>query len=509
LTSKQFVRPTVSDEDFYRFGHAVIKDAAYRSLLKRTRAELHERFVTWAEPVNRERGREVEFEEILGYHLEQAYRYRGQLGPIDHTAEEIGHRAANKLASAGRRAFLRGDAPAAANLLRRARTLLPAGSHERIELGTELAEAEIELGQFDDAMATLDLTSKAAVENGSTGLAARADLVRLQLAFYTTGSAGETEAAVARVREAIGMLEAGADRAGLARAWRLLAAIHATAGNYDEAADADLRLIEYARSIDEQRLAARGAVGYAFTILHNATPVAVALAKCEELIPQVKADRKAEADILGVAAQLHAMEGRFAKARDLYRTGRELVADLGPSVTGASASLEASRVEMLAADPAAAERELRRDYETLTTMGESYYRSSVAAFLAHAVFAQGRHLEAMELSSVAEGLADPEDVLSQVAWRTARAKALAVDGETDRSIELASDAVRIAAASSDIEQHADALMDLAEVAGRSGDGRARELHLMEALALYRRKGDLVQAALAEGLLNRTPAAGAT
>jgi hypothetical protein len=74
---------------------------------------------------------------------------------------------------------------------------------------------------------------------------------------------------------------------------------------------------------------------------------------------------------------------------------------------------------------------------------------------------------------------------------------------------LASDAVRIAAASSDIEQHADALMDLAEVAGRSGDGRARELHLMEALALYRRKGDLVQAALAEGLLNRTPAAGAT
>ena len=80
LTTKQFVRPTVADEDWYRFGHAVIKDAAYRSLLKRTRAEIHEQFVSWAEPINRERGREIEFEEILGYHLEQAYRYRTELG---------------------------------------------------------------------------------------------------------------------------------------------------------------------------------------------------------------------------------------------------------------------------------------------------------------------------------------------------------------------------------------------------------------------------------------------
>ena len=77
--------PDGREADFYRFGHAVIKDAAYRSLLKRDRADLHVRFVEWAEPVNRERGRELEFEEILGYHLEQAYRYRVELGPLDAT----------------------------------------------------------------------------------------------------------------------------------------------------------------------------------------------------------------------------------------------------------------------------------------------------------------------------------------------------------------------------------------------------------------------------------------
>jgi hypothetical protein len=69
----------VAGEEYYRSGHAAIKDATYRSLLKRTRAELHEHFVDWAEPINRERGREIEFEEILGYHLEQAYRYRTEL----------------------------------------------------------------------------------------------------------------------------------------------------------------------------------------------------------------------------------------------------------------------------------------------------------------------------------------------------------------------------------------------------------------------------------------------
>ena len=152
LTTKQFVRPTVADEEYYRFGHAVIKDAAYRSLLKRTRAEIHERFVDWAEPINRERGREIEFEEILGYHLEQAYRYRSELGPLDRRRLAIGRRAAVKLGSAGRRAFGRGDAPAAANLLRRAAAVAcPRIDPWRVELLPDLAEALTEQGDFAGA----------------------------------------------------------------------------------------------------------------------------------------------------------------------------------------------------------------------------------------------------------------------------------------------------------------------------------------------------------------------
>ena len=102
LDRKQFVHPLAAraEDPEFRFHHILVRDAAYQSLLKRARATLHERFVEWAEPVNRDRGRETEFEEILGYHLEQAVRYRAELGPLDEHGRTLGDRAATKLGSA-------------------------------------------------------------------------------------------------------------------------------------------------------------------------------------------------------------------------------------------------------------------------------------------------------------------------------------------------------------------------------------------------------------------------
>ena len=66
----------------------MIRDTAYDGILKRARADLHTRFVAWADLANRDRG--VEFEEILGYHLEQAWTYLSELGPLDERGREIG-----------------------------------------------------------------------------------------------------------------------------------------------------------------------------------------------------------------------------------------------------------------------------------------------------------------------------------------------------------------------------------------------------------------------------------
>ena len=138
-------------DSLYRFHHHLVRDTVYGGLLKRARATLHVDFVRWADQVNAERGRGLEFEEILGYHLEQAHKYLAELGPLDEKGRQIGADAARRLASAGRRAFARGDAKAAGNLFRRAVALLPHEDPRRLPLLPELGEVLLELGQFAEA----------------------------------------------------------------------------------------------------------------------------------------------------------------------------------------------------------------------------------------------------------------------------------------------------------------------------------------------------------------------
>jgi class 3 adenylate cyclase/predicted ATPase len=493
LTGRQLVRPTVAEEDFYRFGHSMIKDTAYRSLLKRTRAELHELFVDWAEPVNRERGREVEFEEILGFHLEQAYRYRTELGSIDAPVIALGRRGARILTSAGKRSLGRGDAPAAANILRRAAGLLQTDDPDRIELLTDQVYALLELGEFDSATSLLDEAGALATAIGDERLGARTRVAALHISLYGTGLAEGTEGAVRDVKVSLETLDGADDAVGTALAWRLLMLLHGTDGQFELAADAAQRAVDLGRRIGDTRLAASGAVGYSTSVLLGATPVAEAIPRCEELAEEVSGDRKAEAVILRTLAQLNAMEGRFDTARQLYTQSEQLIADLGPSITGSASALESSRVEILAGDAAAAEALLRRDYVRLEAVGERYFRSSIAAFLAQALWAQAKFDDAEAFTTIAEELTEADDVWSQVAWQTVRAKLLARGGQADEGVALARAAVELAAKTSNIEQHADALVDLDEVYGLADRPADQGPPLEEALALYERKGDVVLA----------------
>ncbi|MGZ5345084.1 MAG: ATP-binding protein, partial [Actinomycetota bacterium] len=114
LVRKELIRAertTLPGEDAFRFRHLLIRDSAYGSIAKSQRAELHERVADWLEQVAGEAV--IEQEEIVGYHLEQAYAYRTQLAPADERTDAIGRRAAARLASAGLRASARGDFPAA------------------------------------------------------------------------------------------------------------------------------------------------------------------------------------------------------------------------------------------------------------------------------------------------------------------------------------------------------------------------------------------------------------
>ncbi len=102
LLRKELVHPDRSGfagEDAFRFSHILVRDAAYGSMPKRSRADLHQRFAGWLE---RKAGdRIAEFEEIVGYHLEHAYRYEAELGPVDDEARAVAEAAAERLAAAG------------------------------------------------------------------------------------------------------------------------------------------------------------------------------------------------------------------------------------------------------------------------------------------------------------------------------------------------------------------------------------------------------------------------
>ena len=80
-------------EDAFRFRHLLIRDAAYEAMPKELRAELHERFADWLDQI----ADLAEQDEIVGYHLEQAYRYRVELAPVDAAAEALALRAGERL----------------------------------------------------------------------------------------------------------------------------------------------------------------------------------------------------------------------------------------------------------------------------------------------------------------------------------------------------------------------------------------------------------------------------
>ena len=143
LCRKQLIRRAEpGGADDFTFSHILVRDTAYARMLKRTRARLHERFAAWL--TDTFRSRLAEYEEILGYHLEQSFRYRAELGPVDDHGRRLGAGASRYLGSAGRRALARGDMPAAANLLQRATALLDEQDPARALLLLDAGEAAVD-----------------------------------------------------------------------------------------------------------------------------------------------------------------------------------------------------------------------------------------------------------------------------------------------------------------------------------------------------------------------------
>ena len=498
LARRDLIRPQPSDfadEDAYRFRHLLIRDAAYATLPKRDRSDLHERFADWLERTSRQREREVEVEEILGYHLEQAYRYRDELGPLDDEAAALGGRASARLASAGRRALGRGDFPAAANLLDRAARLLDEEAVDRQRLLTSAGEAYMEIGEFGTADDILAQAATGARSMGDTPVAIAADLVRLQLHVRSEASTSIDDV-MKQTELGIADLAPFDDPAALARAWRLLELANGVSGRYKAAGDANTMALEYARLAGDRVLEKRLYSSAAQVALSGPSPAPAGISRCEELIRMAEGDRRAQGVTLAALAHLRAMVGDFDRAREDYRRGRFILEELGLRFDASLISIDSGPVELLAGDAVAAEAELRKDYDALDAMGERNYISSIAGLLAEALYRQGRMAEAAEQAAFCEAVAAPSDVFSQHLWRGVRGKLLAGEGAHDQGVKLAASGVERTRTSDDIEGQGNASLFLAEAQAAAGRDDDAARSAAEARALFEAKGNVVSAARA-------------
>ena len=217
LVRKELIRPdraTLPGDDGFRFGHILIRDAAYDAIPKRQRARLHEHFATWLEEGSAATHRTRSSATTSNRRIRTPpsstrYRYRRSRG--------------ERLAAAARAATARQDIAAAVNLLRRAVELAGGGRSgaAHVRLGEALKEPT-------------SRTSSGRVRKG-VGLAREVGdehaewlgRVWLTLVQALQSPEGAIERMLEEAQAAVAAREAASDHEVLAVAWGRIAAAHA------------------------------------------------------------------------------------------------------------------------------------------------------------------------------------------------------------------------------------------------------------------------------------------
>ncbi len=487
LVRKGLVRPdrrTFAGEDGFRFGHILIRDAAYESMPKRLRGELHERFADWAEARASEG---VDLDEIVGHHLERAHAYRVELGPEGEPEAVLTARAAECLARAGRHALVRGDASAASGLLGRAARLRP----ENAELLVDLADAYGQLGSVVEAERRFGEALRAATAAGDERSEVLARLELAMIGFLARAEGGADELA-AEVERALPGFEAAGDDATVARLLRRLAEAYWWRCQIGPMQGALERALVHAQRAGDERQAADVAVRLGFASIVGPLPVTLGRRLVAAALDRTEDETSPKGMLLLTGALLAALEGDVAAARELAVRGTQILDSLGRSVGLAAVTTWTATIDLLAGDFESAERDLRTALAQLDAAGHRANAASVAAQLAETLFAAGRYEEAEALTVESEAASAHDDIHGQIAWRVARAKAAAALGRADAE-RFAADAVALAYETDSPFYTADALEALSIALEAAGRGREAVVAARDALLLHEAKGNLVAA----------------
>jgi class 3 adenylate cyclase/tetratricopeptide (TPR) repeat protein len=475
----------VEGDDRFRFHHALVRDEAYRAVPKELRATLHEQLARWME----DNASGSQPDELIGYHFEQAFRYREELGLVDAHTDRISLRACELLAAAGKSALVRNDVHAARKLLNRAVELRP--DDPAVDVRLDLALALLNAGEFAVAdELTADTESRAAAAGEKVG-ALRARLLRARIASHVesteTGGEGPSAELLAVAEEAIPVFAQNGDDLALAEAWVATAYAQLILCHWAAMLEALDQALEYARRAGSTRWDGELPTWKGTALFYGPAPVDDALYWYEE-------QELNHPVALTQQAMLEAMRGNFDRGRALASSANEAAEEFGQKLWLAVGGMALCEIETLAGDMTAAEYAVRRSCEVLEELGEVGYRYNAVSQLAASLYALDRLDEAEELTREAEVHAPTDDVASQILWRQVRALILARHGEGAAAERLAREAFALAVQTDMLNWQASALVHAAEVGILTGkDGDARQ-QLERACALYDEKGNLVAAA---------------
>jgi len=155
---------------------------------------------------------------------------------------------------------------------------------------------------------------------------------------------------------------------------------------------------------------------------------------------------------------------------------------------GGSANPHAE-LQLLANDPAAAEKTVQDALPVLRELGDRSYSSTLLGGLAEALYEQGRLDEAEDVLEQAESLSAPDDAINAAWFPILRAKVLAGRGRLAEAEELALAGIANSSALGGHLRHLAyaraALADVLQLAGRTEDAREEG---ERALELYEQKG---------------------
>ena len=496
LVRKQFVRPERSDipeTEALAFRHLLLRDAAYDAISKATRADLHERFADWMDDAGGSLG---EQDEIVGYHLEQAHRFRIELGVVGERERQLADAAGRRLAAAGGRAFARSDYSASVNLLSRASALLDPDDRLRLGILPDLGFALGQAGDFDGARAVFDEAMERAAVSGDEQMRMHA-VVKRRLSDFEEGPDYAVEAS-RDAEHALVVFKAAGDERGLSRAWQLLSEVRFSRGELANAERELEQALVHARNADDVReqTVIYSRLGTLFA--RGPTPVGEAIRRCEEILAETEGNRTIAGAMYHPLAHMKARQGEFDEALRLASLCRDINRENGEMWTYWVHAEIPWDIKMLAGEPAEALEILSEGYEEIERMGETF--ALLSAWLAQSLYALGRYDEAERRAQVAVDAVD--DDLGRSSGLGALARVRAQQGRLEEAERMAREAVAYFERTDYSSDRTWVLMDLAEVLSLAGRTDEAIATIHEAIALFEQREDVVSATRARELIDQ-------